>query len=86
MIDFTFHLVYGDGRTKQQRNQTMPRKPIQFSLEQIEEASDDMGGFCTACGAEAFNIEPDARNYECESCNEKKVFGAMELVLMGLVN
>ena len=37
-------------------------------------------GFCTACGAEAFNVEPDARKYECESCGENKVYGAEELL------
>lgn len=30
-------------------------------IEAIE--SDDGSGFCTACGAEASGVEPDARNY-----------------------
>jgi len=41
-------------------------------------------GFCLACGAEAEGIEPDARKYECESCGAPKVYGAEELILMGL--
>lgn len=57
-----------------------------FDLEQIESAMCDNGGFCTACGDEAFGVEPDARNYKCESCGERKVFGAEELLIMGLVN
>jgi hypothetical protein len=40
-------------------------------------------GFCTGCGATAHNVEPDARNYTCESCGEAKVFGAEELLLCG---
>lgn len=40
-------------------------------------------GFCDDCGAEAFNVEPDARNYPCEECNHMMVFGAQELMLMG---
>ncbi|MBW4025669.1 MAG: hypothetical protein HIU92_21585 [Proteobacteria bacterium] len=27
-------------------------------------------GFCIRCGAEAEGVEPDAREYECESCGE----------------
>ncbi len=56
-----------------------------FTIEQIMIADNDYGGFCTACGEEAFGVEPDARNYECESCGERKVFGASELAIMGLV-
>ena len=43
---------------------------------------DDNTGFCIACGAEASGVEPDARNYVCESCGERKVFGAEELIFM----
>lgn len=43
---------------------------------------DESGGFCLACGEEAYGIEPDARRYECESCGAKKVYGAEELLIM----
>ena len=43
--------------------------------------SDEYIGFCIACGEEATGVEPDARRYECESCGEKKVFGAEELLI-----
>ncbi|HMD61047.1 MAG TPA: hypothetical protein VKG78_06430 [Opitutaceae bacterium] len=42
----------------------------------------DNPGFCTRCGAEADGVEPDARNYPCESCGEDGVHGAEELLLM----
>jgi hypothetical protein len=45
------------------------------------ESGEDMG-FCLACGAEAYGVEPDARKYECEDCGANKVYGAEELLLM----
>jgi hypothetical protein len=45
------------------------------------ESGEDMG-FCLACGAEAYGVEPDARRYECESCGERKVYAAEELLMM----
>ena len=47
---------------------------------------DDYSGFCTACGAHAHGVEPDARGYTCESCGADKVYGAEELVLGGWSN
>ena len=40
----------------------------------------DNPGFCTTCGNEQGGCEPDARNYKCESCGKKTVFGAEELL------
>ncbi|GAG86975.1 unnamed protein product [marine sediment metagenome] len=57
-----------------------------FDLEQIEEAMADYCGFCTECGAQRSCCEPDARNYPCEECGANAVFGAEELVIMGLVS
>jgi len=57
------------------------------TMEVIEAAEREDGtGFCTACGEEAYGCEPDARGYECECCGERKVYGAAEIVLMGLVH
>lgn len=56
-----------------------------FTLEQIMEAQEAQNGFCIACGAERSCCEPDARNYPCEECEEKQVFGAEEIAIMGLV-
>ena len=42
----------------------------------------DNPGFCTSCGADADGCEPDARNYKCESCGQRAVYGAEELLLM----
>jgi len=53
---------------------------VEMVMEAIE--SGDYVGFCLACGAEAYNVEPDARRYECEDCGAHKVYGAEELLLM----
>ena len=44
-------------------------------------ASLDDPGFCIACGQEVDGVEPDARNYLCESCGDFTVYGAEELFL-----
>jgi len=41
----------------------------------------DNPGFCLACGAEVEGVEPDARKYECETCGERQVYGAEELLM-----
>ena len=43
--------------------------------------ADDNLGFCILCGAESFNVEPDATNHPCESCGERGVYGAEQLLL-----
>ena len=55
-------------------------KLLKDAMEAME--ADEYIGFCTACGEQADEVEPDAREYECESCGECKVYGAEELVLM----
>ena len=46
--------------------------------------SEDYRGFCLACGQTAHGVEPDAREYICESCGEPKVYGAEECLIMGV--
>lgn len=55
------------------------------ALDDLEAAmADGNTGFCLACGAEQPNCEPDMRRGACETCGANKVFGAEELMLMGL--
>ena len=63
------------------------KKPKVFtlSLEDYEAYHEDNMGLCLACGELADGVEPDARNYTCESCDAKKVFGLEECLIMGLV-
>lgn len=59
-----------------------------ITVERVAEAAErqmfglDNSGFCTACGEEQDGCEPDARNYECESCGKREVYGAEELLMM----
>jgi hypothetical protein len=41
----------------------------------------DNPGFCLICGLEADGCEPDAQNYQCESCGAEQVFGCEELMM-----
>ena len=61
---------------------------MRFNFEEIEQAvnSDEYIGYCLACGAQHYGVEPDARNYECEECEQLKVYGAEEIVMMGLAD
>jgi hypothetical protein len=40
----------------------------------------DNPGWCTACGAECEGVEPDARDYPCESCGSFRVYGCEEFL------
>jgi hypothetical protein len=55
-----------------------------ITVDRIMEAceADDHLGFCIRCGDDAYGVEPDARRYTCESCDEPGVYGAEELLLM----
>lgn len=38
-------------------------------------------GFCIDCGADQSPVEPDAKNYVCETCGARSVFGAEQIML-----
>lgn len=38
-------------------------------------------GFCIYCGERQDGVEPDAREYKCDCCDECGVFGAEELLI-----
>lgn len=44
---------------------------------------DGCGGFCRDCGADAYDCEPDADNYECEVCGARAVAGLEVLLIEG---
>ena len=58
-------------------------KPSLKQLKNVVEG-DASSGYCLACGAKASGVEPDARKYECQKCKAPKVYGAEELLMMGL--
>lgn len=59
-------------------------KPV-LTEAQYHNADNEMIGFCLACGAERACCEPDARKYPCDECQQLKVYGIPELLIMGLV-
>lgn len=59
---------------------------ITFTLEEYKEIEEAMEGACIVCGTRRDCCEPDARGYPCEGCGRDTVYGAGELVLMGLVS
>lgn len=61
-------------------------KKFKMTEDEYRENVNDYNGFCLACGECRFGeTEGDARNYPCESCEENKVFGTEELLVMGLI-
>ena len=56
-----------------------------FSIGEIQDAIENYEGFCIECGELHDNVEPDARKYKCENCGKKSVYGAEEIILMGLI-
>ena len=72
-------------KTYKTKSGAVQHMPSMAEVQEIIEG-DNSGGFCLACGAEASAVEPDARKYTCETCGQPKVYGAEELVIMGLVD
>lgn len=56
---------------------------IKMTSDDYCEARNEYVGYCISCGAEHYQIEPDARNYLCEECEERQVFGIEELLMGG---
>ena len=63
-------------------SETMLAK-VGITVEMIVDAveADDCLGYCIECGADAYCVESDARRYPCESCGQRCVYGAEELLL-----
>ena len=57
------------------------------TLDEIQEQSESHGGYCLHCQDWTHDCcEPDARKYTCPECDLPQVYGAEELVIMGLVS
>jgi len=63
-----------------------PEKKIEISQDEYEEHTEAYDGVCLACGEwTTGGCEPDARDYHCEACDENKVVGAEEALMMGVI-
>lgn len=58
------------------------KQSIETLMDVVE--GDNSTGFCLACGEPNHGIEPDMRKGRCEHCGAPKVYGAEQLILMGL--
>lgn len=49
---------------------------------------EEYDGFCLSCNdwTAMGGIEPDARDYECTSCGKHQLFGAEEILMMGILD
>jgi Zn finger protein HypA/HybF involved in hydrogenase expression len=57
------------------------------TIEEFEEARESNQGYCLTCKAWTHDYaEPDARKYKCEECGKNTVYGAEEVLMMGLVH
>lgn len=43
--------------------------------------TEEMNGVCLCCGAIKEGVEPDAEDYECDECEQMKVFGIEQALL-----
>lgn len=68
-------------RSKQLGNRYLPVFEDEDEMATLANSGDT--GFCVSCGEEAYGVEPDARKYECESCEAKAVYGYEELLMAG---
>lgn len=64
------------------------KKKVMIPLAEVEAIvyGDGITGFCLSCGESQDGVEPDACEYECESCGESTVYGAEEVLIMGRVS
>jgi hypothetical protein len=60
---------------------------IKLTDEDYWRLSNRGAGLCRSCGDldDSGCVEPDARHYRCEACDEREVFGLEEAMVMGLV-
>ena len=54
--------------------------------QEFVDLKENNGGVCLACTERADGCEPDARNYRCDFCDKKQVFGVEELLIMGEID
>jgi predicted RNA-binding Zn-ribbon protein involved in translation (DUF1610 family) len=53
--------------------------------EELAEHAEEYDGFCLQCGEwTSGGCEPDAREYQCDSCGSPSVYGAEEVVFLTL--
>lgn len=63
-----------------------PLRCAQMSEREYARLAEGYGGVCVACGkCTRSGVEPDARNYLCAKCGERRVFGAEWARMQGFI-
>ena len=61
---------------------TTSPKVFTITPAQYEDRAESYGGICLDCGTTHHGeIEPDAEDYECDSCGELKVYGIEQALI-----
>lgn len=72
--------------SEQDTTSKTPLLSIEMTEEEFYEHRESHNGVCLGCGETAEGgTEPDAREYPCGSCNERKVYGMEEALAMGKI-
>ena len=58
--------------------------PLDLDLIMDSIDNDEQTGYCISCGAEHSSCEPDMEKGCCEQCGQHTVFGAEQILLLGL--
>lgn len=59
---------------------------IYMTEQTYKQLRDDDAGLCRACWTVNYGVEPDARKYQCESCDKPQVYGIDEYLIAGLIS
>lgn len=64
----------------------MKARTLKIGIDKLNRMVDRSMGFCAQCRSWTTGCcEPDARQYPCTRCGESTVYGAEEIVMMGLL-
>ncbi len=65
---------------------TTSPKVFTITEEQYQDLAEGYGGICLACGTTQLgDIEPDAEDYACDSCGDRKVHGIEQALMSGRI-
>jgi hypothetical protein len=65
---------------------TTSSKVFTITEAQYEDLAEGYGGICLACGEiQEGEIEPDAEDYQCDSCGEMKFYGIEQALISGRI-
>lgn len=59
---------------------------IELTSDEFMEKREEYAGYCLKCKEWTMDgVEPDAEKYECPVCEKRAVYGAEELLILGLI-